>query len=87
MNWNIIYYVLGRLVVAEAVVLCIPFFMALYGREESAPAFAVSILICVMMGTALRMHGRSGNEQLTMREGAAITGLGWMLATFLGMLP
>ena len=87
MNQNIICYVLGRLVLAEAVILGIPFFMALYGWEKSAPAFAVSICICVLIGLALRVHGRSGNEQLTMREGAAITGLGWLLATFLGMLP
>lgn len=87
MNWDIICYVLGRLVLAEAVILGIPFFMALYGWEKSAPAFAVSICICVLIGLALRVHGRSGNEQLTMREGAAITGLGWLLATFLGMLP
>lgn len=87
MNQNIICYVLGRLVLAEAVILGIPFFMALYGWEKSAPAFAVSICICVLIGLALRVHGRSGNEHLTMREGAAITGLGWLLATFLGMLP
>ena len=41
----------------------------------------------MLVGLALRVNGRSGNEQLTMREGAAITGLGWLLATFLGMLP
>ena len=87
MNQNIICYVLGRLVLAEAVILGIPFLMALYGWEKSAPAFAVSICICVLAGLALRVNGRSGNEQLTMREGAAITGLGWLLATFLGMLP
>lgn len=87
MNWDIICYVLGRLVLAEAVILGIPFLMALYGWERSAPAFAVSICICVLVGLALRVNGRSGNEQLTMREGAAITGLGWLLATFLGMLP
>ena len=87
MNQNIICYVLGRLVLAEAVILGIPFLMALYGWEKSAPAFAVSICICVLIGLALRVHSRSGNEQLTMREGAAITGLGWLLATFLGMLP
>ena len=43
MNWDIICYVLGRLVLAEAVILGIPFLMALYGWERSAPAFAVSI--------------------------------------------
>ena len=47
MNQNIICYVLGRLVLAEAVILGIPFLMALYGWEKSAPAFAVSICICV----------------------------------------
>ena len=51
MNQNIICYVLGRLVLAEAVILGIPFFMALYGWEKSAPAFAVSICICVLIGS------------------------------------
>ena len=47
MNQNIICYVLGRLVLAEAVILGIPFFMALYGWEKSAPAFAVSMTMAM----------------------------------------
>ena len=62
MNWDIICYVLGRLVLAEAVILGIPFLMALYGWERSAPAFAVSICICVLVGLALRVNGRSGGH-------------------------
>lgn len=47
MNQNIICYVLGRLVLAEAVILGIPFFMALYGWEKARrPLPSPSASVC-----------------------------------------
>lgn len=87
MDLRIVSYILGRLVVAETIIMIIPFFIAWYHGEKSLAGFAASLLICALAGLELRLHGSVRAEHLTMREGIAITGLGWILATVLGMLP
>ena len=67
--------------------MLIPFFIALYNGEKCTAGFAAALAICALVGIELRLHGRVRVERLTMREGVAITGIGWILATSLGMLP
>lgn len=87
MNFRIVCYILGRLLMAEAIILLIPLFMAWWGREPSLTAFLLSLLAAAGIGGLLLWNGRVQVDQLTMREGIAITGLGWILAMALGMLP
>ena len=87
MDARIIYYVLGRLVMAETITMFIPFAMALYNRESSVAGFAVALGLSASVGLVLQTNGRKRNTELSMREGIAITGFGWALATGLGMLP
>ena len=87
MDLKIVCYILGRLVIAETIIMFIPFLMALYNSEASIQGFAVALGLCASVGMILLSNGRVRVEHLTMREGIAITGLGWILATSLGMLP
>ena len=87
MQLQVIYYVLGRLVMAETITMFIPFAMAFYYYETSIPGFAVAVGLSASVGLVLQSHGRASTDNLSIREGIAITGLGWALATGLGMLP
>ncbi|SDG95544.1 trk system potassium uptake protein TrkH [Selenomonas sp. WCT3] len=87
MDLKIVCYILGRLVIAETIIMLIPFFMALYNGEASIQGFAVALGLCASVGMVLLSNGRVRVEHLTMREGIAITGIGWIMATSLGMLP
>ena len=87
MDLKIVCYILGRLVIAETIIMLIPFFMALYNGEASIQGFAVALGLCASVGMVLLSNGRVRGDHLTMREGIAITGIGWILATSLGMLP
>lgn len=71
----------------EAMIMVIPFLIALYNEEPSRAGFVAALLICALAGLELRLYGKVRVEHLTMREGIAITGIGWILATSLGMLP
>jgi len=87
MDERIIYYVLGRLVMAETITMFIPFVLALWNLESSIPGFAVALGLSASVGLVLQSNGRKREKELSMREGIAITGFGWALATSLGMLP
>ena len=67
--------------------MVIPLLIALWRGEDCAPAFILSIGAAFAVAAACRRKERLRTRSLTIREGIAITGLGWLLATFLGMLP
>lgn len=87
MDLHVISQFLGRIALAQGGVICLPLLMALLFGEECWPAFTETIATCALTGSAFLRWGRVRTKKLTMREGIAITGLGWLLATFLGMLP
>ena len=64
----------------------IPLVLAIVNDEPSREAFMLSMLISAFFGLGFRRFGRPA-EELTAREGIAITAFGWFTGTFLGMLP
>jgi trk system potassium uptake protein len=50
-------------------------------------ALLVSILVCLLVGGALRYAGRAATGRLYRREAMAVVGLSWILASILGALP
>ena len=87
MNRSIIFYVLGKLVLAETAILALPLALSLAWSEASAPSFLLSVLLACATGLLLQRSGRFTEAPLTKRDGIAITGFGWILVTALGMLP
>lgn len=87
MDLRVVAYVLGRLAEACGAALLLPFTVALFYAETSRFAFALAIVLCTLTGLAMTAWGRLASENITVREGIAITGLGWIMVTFLGMVP
>ena len=87
MDLRVVAYVLGRLAEACGAALLLPFTAALFYAETSRFAFALAIVLCTLTGLVMTAWGRLTSENLTVREGIAITGLGWIMVTFLGMVP
>ena len=86
MNIYTVNYILSRLSFAMAGALVIPLVLAIVGDEPSREAFMLSVLVSAFAGVGFRRYGRRA-EELTAREGIAITAFGWFTGTFLGMLP
>ena len=84
MDLHIICQFLGRIAWAQAGVMGLPLLMALAFAEDSWPAFMGTMAVCALAGWAFLRYGHVRTKKLTMREGIAITGLGWLLATFWG---
>ncbi len=87
MDLRVVAYILGKLSLACGAALLLPFAIALLYLESSCLAFSLSIVLCTAVGLMLTFYGRLESENLTVREGIAITGLGWIMVTFLGMVP
>ncbi len=86
MNIYTVNYILSRLSFAMAAALTIPLVLAIIGKEASREAFMLSVFVSIFFGIAFRRYGSPSND-LTPREGIAITAFGWFTGTFLGMLP
>ncbi len=87
MQKQVIFYVLSRMVFAEAVVLLIPLAIAIYNQDKNVLSFLFAAVLAWGVGRYFRSHTRIQAEKLTLKEGIAITGLAWVVTTFLGMLP
>ncbi|ERT61916.1 TrkH family potassium uptake protein [Megasphaera vaginalis (ex Srinivasan et al. 2021)] len=87
MNFRIVCQFLGKISLAESAVMLLPLALALVLGEDAAVAFFGAAAGCFGTALVLLRRGQVRKRLLTMREGIAITGLGWLLATGLGMLP
>ena len=72
---------------AEAVVLLFPMAIAWYNHDHNVVSFLMASVLAGTVGLILRSRTKIKAEKLTLKEGIAITGLAWVVTTFLGMLP
>ena len=80
--------VIGAVVGAVGVAMLIPAITALIYQEfGDAWQITLAAMFTVAAGGWAWQFGKSGNSQLTAREGFAIVGLSWIAMTFFGTLP
>lgn len=87
MDISVVRFVLGKLARAYGLALLIPLAVALFYAESSCFAFTLAVAICFMAGHMLVHGGTAPLDSLSVREGVAITALGWIMVTILGMIP
>ena len=90
MNFNLIAAILSTMSLTAGAALAAPFLLAVYYGEPMGGAdFLLVMLICLIISFEFKRRGRNLNPETTslvVREGIAITGLGWILMSLLGML-
>ena len=87
MNLRVIAYVLSRLQFFVTFSMGVPFVMALLWGEDCAMDFAGTILVSLGVSVYFYNNGRLEHENLTLREGIAITGIAWFLIPVVSALP
>ena len=89
MNRRIVLGLLGYLTLFCGASMIPPFILAATAEEfDGAAAFLLSIFLCLAATFELeRFGGLSGKDNIGIREGIAITGLGWLLISLLGLVP
>ena len=87
MNFKMIKYTLGWLLLFESVFLLIPLITAMIFTEwKTAIAFLISAAICAGIG-ALAILRRPENRILYSRDGFALVAISWITLSIFGSLP
>lgn len=87
MDIRIILYVLGRISMALGMVLTLNAVVSIVCQDDGILALAGAALVSFAVGMGMQRSRKGAVDDLSVREGIAITSLSWILVTFLGMLP
>ena len=86
MNYSIIRYFMGKIMLVLAVLLLIPFAMSLFFRENNVLAYVIPIAALVLAGSVCAFKKPKSKDVHT-REGLLICAVTWVLMSFFGALP
>ena len=88
MNYGIVRYVMGRILLVEAILLCPSLLVGLYYRETivTLGSFLVTIAILITLGLVLG-YRQPAQKTFYALEGFVIVALAWLLMSVFGSLP
>ena len=86
MNFGMIRYVLGWVLLCEGALLLLPCAVSLYYGESALWALLLTVLLCALLGGALILY-RPKSRVMYQREGFVITALAWIVISLMGALP
>ena len=87
MNRRMVFYTVGRIALATALLLLLPALVSLIYREPCGWSFLVAAGLSLAVAAALTFLSRPKSQVIYAREGFAIVALGWLLTSLLGCLP
>lgn len=88
MNYRAVFNTLGKMAVAESLLLLLPLAVSLiYGEMTSAMAFSATIIIALIIGAILVLLTRKHNNIIYAKEGFTIVAGVWILISLIGALP
>lgn len=87
MNFRIVAYILSKLILACCVIMLLPLICSVFEAEGNRNAFIESLGGALALGAILYSYGRNSGDTMNVREGIAVTGLGWLLSVVTCMIP
>jgi trk system potassium uptake protein TrkH len=87
LNLRLIYKILGSLLFLLGVMLMISAGIALYYKEDDAPAFLLSAIFTICCGFVLKYLGRDADNNLSRRDAYLLVTVTWVIFSVFGMLP
>lgn len=86
MNFKIVLKTVGRLLWAEAIMLCVPLFVSLYYKENLFHIYLIVIGLLLGVGAVMNVP-KPEKRTVYAREGFVIVSASWILLSFFGALP
>ncbi len=86
MNYRMISYILGWILIFEGMFLAVPSLTALAFGESALWTYLLTVSICLLIGSLLILK-KPEKRQLYAREGTVIVSLSWIVLSTFGALP
>lgn len=87
MNYSMVLWFLGILLLGSSVLQILPVICELYYQEGILKPLLTSVGLTALLGGFFYLVGRKRQNLMFRREGLAIVGLGWILVSATGALP
>ena len=86
MNYKMVAYILGRVMIIMALLMCLPFLIAILQKEQTVTGFMVAVAGLLVTGGMVSLK-RPKNTELYAKEGLIIVALSWIITSLFGALP
>lgn len=86
MNYKMVAYLLGRILLIVAALMCLPFLIAVIGQEKTWFGFLLAVLGQLALGLACSAK-KPKNQEFYAKEGFVIVAMVWVLTSLFGALP
>ena len=87
MNYKMVLYTMGRVVLLEAAFLVLPMAVSLLYGERCAVSFGLTILVALAVGFLLTFLCRGSHGTSSIKDGFMIVALTWIMLSATGALP
>lgn len=86
MNYSMIFYIIGWILVSEAAFMVPPCIVAMIYGERDGWAFVTAIILCLLIGIP-RVLKQPKNKVFYTREGFVTVASSWIIMSIIGSLP
>lgn len=86
MNYRMIAYSIGRILIVIAATLAVPMVLSVFYGEGLVKTYLIPIMISLVLGAAASLKAPE-NKSFFVREGMVIVGVSWILISVIGALP
>ncbi len=86
MNYKMVAYLLGRIFIIMAVLMCLPLALAFFRHESTFFGFLVAVLAQLLLGVALGFK-KPKNSEIYAKEGFVVVAGCWLFTSLFGALP
>lgn len=87
MNRRIVFNMIGKMLLSEAVLLLLPTAVSLYYGESIVFSFLVAMFAAAILGGALFFFSKPKNNVIYAKEGFVIVAFAWIFMSAIGALP
>ena len=88
MNWKAVAKILGKILIAEAVMLLLPLVVAAYYGEHTYSSFLIPFFALLALGVpTLFIKAEGEDKKIYAKEGFAIVAFAWLALAAIGAIP
>ncbi len=87
MNRKMVFYMLGRIITLEAILMLLPLICGIVYNEKSVIAFIITITLALILGFVISILNKTKNKTIFAKEGFVTVALAWITMSAIGALP